>query len=131
MRMATLHLFEDRDHAKLRRGFQQQNHLGVEEIRKRVRLAAGSHLLDGPWQRIVQFEAIGGRRADRRFGGRDCWIVCLSERHVAVEAMKVVHPGQRGEIVVARPINRTSEEPRMNLHKNARLTPQGRALLVQ
>src|SRR5947209_12284372 len=45
--------------------------------------------------------------------------------------MKVVHPGRRGEAVVATPINRTPQEPRMNLHKNARLTPQGRALLVQ
>ena len=48
-----------------------------------------------------------------------------------VEAMKVVHPGLRGEAVVATHINRTPREPRMNLHKNARLTPQGRALLVK
>ena len=44
--------------------------------------------------------------------------------------MRVVHPGQRGEAVVATPSNCSPEEPRMNVHKNARLTPKGRALLV-
>jgi transposase InsO family protein len=45
--------------------------------------------------------------------------------------MKVVHPGQKGEAVVATPTNLSPREPRMNVHKNARLTPQGRALLVR
>jgi hypothetical protein len=51
------------------------------------------------------------------------------DRRLAVEAMKVVHPGRAGEAGVARPSN-SPEEPRMNVHKNARLTPRGRALLV-
>ena len=46
-----------------------------------------------------------------------------------VEAMKVVHPGPTGEAGVANPTNNPGG-PRMNIHKNARLTPQGRALLV-
>src|SRR6266568_4231829 len=42
--------------------------------------------------------------------------------------MKVVHPGKGCEAVVATP-NRTPLEPWMNVHKNARLTPQGRLLM--
>ena len=44
--------------------------------------------------------------------------------------MKVVHPGQDWKAVVATPINCSPEGPRMNIHKNARLTPQGRLLMV-
>src|SRR5438552_18999066 len=52
------------------------------------------------------------------------------QSHLAlgVEAMKVVHPGKGCEAVVATP-NRTPLEPWMNVHKNARLTPQGRLLM--
>ncbi|WP_229744180.1 leucine zipper domain-containing protein, partial [Aliidongia dinghuensis] len=46
-----------------------------------------------------------------------------------VEAMKVVHPGPGSEAVVTTP-KRTFLEPWMNIHKNARLTPQGRSLMV-
>src|SRR5665213_3407826 len=48
---------------------------------------------------------------------------------LGVEAMKVVHPGRWYEAGVARPAN-PMPEPRMNMHKNARLTPQGRLLMV-
>jgi transposase InsO family protein len=44
--------------------------------------------------------------------------------------MKVVHPGLDWKAVVATPINCSPEGPRMNIHKNARLTPQGRLLMV-
>jgi len=47
-----------------------------------------------------------------------------------VEAMKVVHPGLDWKAVVATPTNCSPEGPRMNIHKNARLTPQGRLLMV-
>jgi hypothetical protein len=46
-----------------------------------------------------------------------------------VEAMKVVHPGLGCEAGVAKPTS-PMPEPRMNIHKNARLTPQGRLLMV-
>jgi hypothetical protein len=46
-----------------------------------------------------------------------------------VEAMKVVHPGLGCEAGVATPTS-LKPEPRMNIHKNARLTPQGRLLMV-
>jgi transposase InsO family protein len=45
--------------------------------------------------------------------------------------MKVVHPGEDWEAVVATPINCSPEGPWMNIHKNARLTPQGRFLMVR
>jgi transposase InsO family protein len=45
--------------------------------------------------------------------------------------MKVVHPGSSCEAVVATPANRTARGTRMNVHKNARLTPQGRLLMVR
>ena len=54
----------------------------------------------------------------------------LTVARLDVEAMKVVHPGRWGEAVVTTHATHT-REPRMNIHKNARLTPQGRALLVQ
>jgi transposase InsO family protein len=44
--------------------------------------------------------------------------------------MKVVHPGQGCEIGVAKPTN-PEPEPRMNIHKNARMTVHGRVLLVE
>src|SRR5690606_13789945 len=47
---------------------------------------------------------------------------------LAVEAMKVVHPGQGCEGLVATPA--LESEPRMNVHENARMTVHGRALLV-
>ena len=43
--------------------------------------------------------------------------------------MKVVHLGLGCEAGVATPTNPVPE-PRMNIHKNARLTPQGRLLMV-
>ncbi len=44
-------------------------------------------------------------------------------------AMEVVHPGLGSKAVVAKP-NSLLVEPRMNIHKNARMTVRGRALLV-
>src|SRR5580704_4446529 len=44
--------------------------------------------------------------------------------------MKVVHPGLDWKAVVATPINCSPKGPWMNIHKNARLTPQGRLLMV-
>ena len=43
--VAALHLFEDRDRAKVWRGRQHRDDLGVEEISERIRAAAGSYLL--------------------------------------------------------------------------------------
>jgi transposase InsO family protein len=45
--------------------------------------------------------------------------------------MKVVHPGQDWKAVVATPVNCKPEGPQMNVHKNARLVPQGRLLMVR
>jgi transposase InsO family protein len=45
--------------------------------------------------------------------------------------MKVVHPGKPGQAVGCDTVSADREKPRMNMHKNARLTPQGRLLLVQ
>ena len=58
-------------------------------------------------------------------------IVNMKAVRLDVEAMKVVHLGRRGEAVVTTPTSLSPREPRMNVHKNARLTPQGRALLVR
>ena len=44
--------------------------------------------------------------------------------------MEVVHPGLGSKSVVAKP-NSLLLEPRMNVHKNARMTVHGRALLVR
>ena len=49
---------------------------------------------------------------------------------LAVVAMEVVHPGLGSKAVVAKP-NSLLVEPRMNVHKNARMTVRGRALLVE
>ena len=48
---------------------------------------------------------------------------------LAVEAMKVVHPGLRCEAGVAKPTN-PDRSTRMNVHQHARMTVHGRALLV-
>jgi transposase InsO family protein len=45
--------------------------------------------------------------------------------------MKVVHPGEPGQAVGCDTVSADRETTRMNMHKNARLTPQGRLLLVQ
>jgi hypothetical protein len=45
--------------------------------------------------------------------------------------MKVVHPGEPGQAVGCKTVSAEREITRMNMHKNARLTPQGRLLLVQ
>jgi transposase InsO family protein len=45
--------------------------------------------------------------------------------------MKVVHPGEPGQAVGCDTVSADREVARMNMHKNARLTPQGRLLLVQ
>jgi transposase-like protein len=45
--------------------------------------------------------------------------------------MKVVHPGKPGQAVGCKTGSGEREIARMNLHKNARWTPQGRRLLVQ
>jgi transposase InsO family protein len=45
--------------------------------------------------------------------------------------MKVVHPGESDQAVGWKPVSADQELARMNIHNNARLTPQGRLLLVQ
>jgi transposase InsO family protein len=45
--------------------------------------------------------------------------------------MKVVHPGKSDQAVGCDTVSADQELARMNMHKNARLTPQGRLLLVQ
>jgi transposase InsO family protein len=45
--------------------------------------------------------------------------------------MKVVHPGEPGQAVGCDTVSADRGITRMNMHKNARLTPQGRRLLVQ
>src|SRR4051812_50103405 len=45
--------------------------------------------------------------------------------------MKVVHPGKSGQAVGRDTHRRDRRIARMNIHKNARLTPPGRHLLVQ
>jgi transposase-like protein len=45
--------------------------------------------------------------------------------------MKVVHPGKSDQAVGWKPVSADQELARMNIHNNARLTPQGRLLLVQ
>src|SRR6516164_3657335 len=45
--------------------------------------------------------------------------------------MKVVHPGKRGQAVGWNTHGSDRRISRMNIHKNARLTPQGRVLLVR
>src|SRR5712671_3918302 len=45
--------------------------------------------------------------------------------------MKVVHPGKSGQAVGCDTHRRDRRIARMNIHKNARLTPPGRHLLVQ
>ncbi len=49
---------------------------------------------------------------------------------LAVEAMKVVHPGVRCEAGVAKPTN-PDRSTRMNVHQHIRMTVHGRALLVK
>ncbi len=50
---------------------------------------------------------------------------------LAVVAMKVVHPGKSGQAGGCETVSAERQITRMNLHKNARLMPQGRHLLVQ
>jgi hypothetical protein len=50
---------------------------------------------------------------------------------LVVVAMKVVHPGESGQAVGCDTHKRDRRIARMNIHKNARLTPPGRLLLVQ
>ena len=45
--------------------------------------------------------------------------------------MKVVHPRKPGQAVGCHTHQHDRETSRMNLHKNARLTPQGRLLMVR
>jgi hypothetical protein len=45
--------------------------------------------------------------------------------------MKVVHPGKPVQAVGWDPHRSDRRISRMNIHKNARLTPQGRVLLVR
>src|SRR6516162_4878193 len=54
-----------------------------------------------------------------------------SNARLAVIAMKVVHPGKRGQAVGWNTHGSDRRISRMNIHKNARLTPQGRVLLVR
>ena len=56
-------------------------------------------------------------------------LIALDVEPLGVEAMKVVHPERGCEAGVAKPTSPESE-PRMNTHKNARMTVHGRALLV-
>jgi transposase InsO family protein len=48
-----------------------------------------------------------------------------------VVATKVVHPGKPGQAVGCDTVSADREITRMNIHKNARLMPQGRLLLVR
>ena len=50
---------------------------------------------------------------------------------LAVVAVKVVHPGESGQAVGYDTHRHDRRIARMNIHKNARLTPPGRLLLVQ
>ena len=50
---------------------------------------------------------------------------------LAVIATKVVHPGKSGQVVGWHAPSRDRRIARMNIHKNARLTPQGRCSLVR
>src|SRR4029450_8407483 len=52
-------------------------------------------------------------------------------RQLVVVAMKVVHPGKAGQAAGCDTASADQEIARMNMHKNARLMPQGRLLLVQ
>ena len=45
--------------------------------------------------------------------------------------MKVIHPGKPGQAVVGTLTGRDRRITRTNIHKNARLTPQSRGLLVR
>ena len=65
IRMAPLHLFEDRHRAQLRRRRQHRHDLGIEEVGEGIGAAASRTLLLGGWQPVVLLEAIGGGRADR------------------------------------------------------------------
>ena len=82
MRMATLHLFEDRDRSETWRRLQHRDHFRVEEVREGIRPAASSHLIYGGRRPMILFEAIGRGETDRCLRGRDRRAVCLSERHV-------------------------------------------------
>src|SRR6185295_13190507 len=82
MRMAALHLFEDRDRAQTWCRLQHRDHLRVEEVREGIRTATGSHLIYSGWRSMILFETIGRGEADRCLRGRDRRAVCLSERHV-------------------------------------------------
>ena len=83
----------------------------------------------------VVSETISGSVATARRGGftrlldRLEPVDVLVVTKLGVEAMEVVHPGPRREVGVVKPTD-PGRSTRMNIHKNARLTPQGRALLV-
>ena len=63
------------------------------------------------------------RQAHRRYVGKS------QTAKLGVEAIQVFHPGLGYEAGVATPAN-PDPEARMNVHKNARLTPHGRLLMV-
>ena len=80
--MTSLHLLKDRDRSETWRRLQHRDHFRLEEVREGIGTATGSHLLYGRRRSMSLLEAIGGDEADRCLRGRDCWAVCLSERHV-------------------------------------------------
>src|SRR5947209_14430042 len=55
----------------------------------------------------------------------------FTTHELAVVAMKVVHPGESGQAVGCDSHRPSQRIARMNIDKNARLTPPGRLLLVQ
>jgi leucine-zipper of insertion element IS481 len=58
-----------------------------------------------------------------------CFDVRNADQDLDVVAMKIVHPRRGVEAVVPRP-EQLAREPRMSLHKNARMTVHGRLLMV-
>ena len=69
--------------------------------------------------------------ADQRVAARAVVLATAHAARLAVKAQEVVHPGRPGETGVCEDSTLAEEAPRMNVHQNARLTPQGRAQMVQ
>src|SRR5262249_30514605 len=90
-----------------------------------------AQLAEAPWRAV--FGAWIGRLlpATPSAGAHGLIRTAHALRALAVKAQDVVHPGRPGETGVCQNIRRSQEAPRMNIHQNARLTPQGRAQVVQ
>ena len=90
------------------------------------------------WSRQLRAgQGTPGPGAEARLQGRFRARLTACRRHrgvsrgLAVVAMKVVHPGKPGQAVGCDTASADQEIARMNMHKNARLMPQGQLLLVQ